>query len=273
MSEGTAALSGDNGISGDAGAVEGQATAWNAGFDEDTNAYVENKGWGGVEDVLSSYQNLEKFQGGAKNLIEMPGVDASDDDRNSFFNKLGRPETADQYSLEIADGGDSDFFDWFRNTSHAQGMTDAQTQGIFNSYNEMTAARMEAYETGQREASEKAIGDLQKEWGQGYDAQMDMGKRAVAALGYDEQSLTDLEGKMGTAEMLKLFANLGSKMGEDSFEDGSRGSSNGSFGLTPATARQQLSELKLDKSFMGEYLGGNPDAVNKMKRLMEAAHG
>jgi hypothetical protein len=78
---------------------------------------------------------------------------------------------------------------------------------------------------------------------------------------------------MGTSEMLKLFANLGSKMGEDSFEDGSRGSSNGSFGLTPATARQQMSDLKLDKSFMGEYLGGNPDAVNKMKRLMEAAHG
>jgi hypothetical protein len=272
METGTAALSGDNGAS-NASANEGQASAWNAGFDEDTNAYVDNKGWGGVEDVLSSYKNLEKFQGGAKNLIEMPGVDASDDDRSSFFNKLGRPETADQYSSELPEGGDSDFFNWFRDTAHAQGMTDSQASGLLTAYEEMNASRMEAYETGQREASEKAIGDLQKEWGQGYDAQMDMGKRAVAALGYDEQSLTDLEGKMGTSEMLKLFANLGSKMGEDSFEDGSRGSSNGSFGLTPATARQQMSDLKLDKSFMGEYLGGNPDAVSKMKRLMEAAHG
>jgi hypothetical protein len=29
----------------------------------------------------------------------------------------------------------------------------------------------------------------------------------------------------------------------------------------------------MDKNFMSEYLGGNPDAVGKMKRLMEFAHG
>ena len=69
--------------------------------------------------------------------------------------------------------------------------------------------------------------------------------------------------------MLRLFATLGSKMGEDSFA-GERGE--GGFGVTPAAAKQQIADLKLDKGFMDKYLSGDRDAVDKMRRLMEAAH-
>ena len=94
MSEATAALTGDNGGA-NPGAAEPQAPAaespsWNAGFDEDTSAYVENKGWKDPTDILNSYRNLEKFAGGSKNLIELPGVDAAPEALDSFYNKLGR---------------------------------------------------------------------------------------------------------------------------------------------------------------------------------------
>jgi hypothetical protein len=58
-------------------------------------------------------------------------------------------------------------------------------------------------------------------------------------------------------------------MGEDSFA-GER--SEGGFGTTPAAAKQQIADLKLDKEFMGKYINGDRDAVAKMTRLMEAAH-
>lgn len=277
MSEAAAALTGDNGSAGngaagstgDAGA---QAPAWNAGFDEDTNAFVENKGWGGVDDVLSSYRNLEKFAGGAKNLVELPGVDADADAMNAFYGALGRPDTPDDYGFEMPDGGDSELFGWFRGAAHKHGLTESQAASFLNDYQEMVGGRQEAFNQQTQADGEKAISDLKKEWGQAYDSQVDAGKRAVAELGYDEQALNGLEDKMGTAEMLKLFATLGSKMGEDSFEDGKRGDG-ASFGLTPAAAQQQISDLKMDKSFMDHYLGGNPEAVAKMKRLMEAANG
>jgi hypothetical protein len=69
--------------------------------------------------------------------------------------------------------------------------------------------------------------------------------------------------------MLKLFATLGSKMGEDNFA-GDRGE--GGFGTTPAQARAQIADLKLDKGFMDKYISGDRDAVAKMSRLMEAAY-
>lgn len=73
MTEATAALMGDNG-----GTASGAATTadtkgvWSAEFDEDTNAYVQNKGWQSPVDLLSSYRNLEKFVGGSKSVVNSP---------------------------------------------------------------------------------------------------------------------------------------------------------------------------------------------------------
>ena len=78
MTDSAAALLGDNGAPA-APAAGVQPTAqpsansvWTAAFDEDTNAYVSNKGWKEPSDLLMSYRNLEKFAGGAKNLLELP---------------------------------------------------------------------------------------------------------------------------------------------------------------------------------------------------------
>ena len=279
MSEATAALTGDNGgtatgaagSAGSAGAAGTQPNAWNAGFDEETSAYVQNKGWQSPADILISYRNLEKFAGGSKNLIELPGVDADEAALNNFFNKLGRPDAPDKYGLKAPEGADPELVNWFKANAHKAGLTEKQAASLFDAWNGMSSERMQAMQQQMREQSEREITELKKEWGQGYDAQIDAGRRAAAALGYDEAKLGAIEDKLGTAEMLRLFATLGSKMGEDSFEGGER--TGASFGLTPAAAKQQIADLKMDKNFMSEYLNGNPDAINKMKRLMESAHG
>jgi hypothetical protein len=274
MSEATAALTGDNGAAGGEVNQAGQTVqpqAWNTGFDEDTSAYVEKKGWKGVSDVLTSYRNLEKFAGGSKSLLELPGEDAGEDVVNNFYNKLGRPETPDQYGLQAPEGADKGLMDWFRQTAHQHGLSDKQARGLFEAWNSMIGERMQSMQQEQAQQAEMDIGSLRKEWGKAFDEKIDAGKRAVSALGYDEQTLNNLESKLGTAEMLKLFATIGSKMGEDAFVGTGRESSG--FGLTPAAARQEISDLRMNKDFMTQYLNGNQDAVAKMKRLMEAAHG
>ena len=64
---------------------------WTAAFDEDTNAYVSNKGWKEPADLLTSYRNLEKFAGGAKNLLELPPENATPEQLDAFYrNSAGR---------------------------------------------------------------------------------------------------------------------------------------------------------------------------------------
>jgi len=273
MSEATAALSGDNGgtDTGAAGSTGSQESSWNAGFDEETSAYVQNKGWQNPADILNSYRALEKFQGGSKNLLELPGLDAEPEAWDSVYNKLGRPESPDQYELNMPENGDNQLANWFKETAHKTGLTAKQAQSLFESYNELAGSQSQEMQAQMAQRADQEVMDLKKEWGQGFDAQIDAGRRAVQSLGYDEAKLGEIEQKLGTGEMLRLFASVGSKMGEDSFVDGGR--SDAGFGITPAVARQQIADLKMDKQFMGEYLGGNPDAVSKMKRLMEQAHG
>lgn len=283
MSEATAALLGDNGGAG-AGAASapapapaapppsGGAAPWYGQVDEATSAYITNKGWDNPAKAIESYKNLEKFAGGSKSLVELPGPDADETKLAEFYNRLGRPDAPEKYDLKIPEGGDPALTDWFKQTAHKHGLTAKQAGALFNEWNQMSGERLSAMEAESREQSEKAINDLKKEWGQGYDKQIDMGKRAVTALGFNEQQLSAYEAKLGTADMLKLFATLGSKMGEDSFEGGERSGSS-SFGLTPADARQQIADLKMDKQFMESYMKGSPEHVAKFKRLMEAANG
>lgn len=280
MSDSAAALLGDNGAATPgAGATtpttvtppNGGSAPWYGQVDETTVAYITNKGWDNPVKAIESYRNLEKFAGGSKSLVELPGPDADETKLAEFYNRLGRPDAPDKYDLKVPEGGDPALTDWFKQTAHKHGLTTKQAGALFNEWNSMSGEKMQAWEAESRQQSERSIGELKKEWGQGFDKQIDMGRRAVANLGFDEPTLSAYEAKLGTADMLKLFAKLGSKMGEDSFEGGDRGNGAG-FGLTPAAATQQIAELKMDKQFMGEYMKGNPDAIGKMKRLMEAAN-
>ena len=270
-----AALLGDNGApAAPAAGVAPTAqpspnSVWTAAFDEDTSAYVSNKGWKEPSDLLMSYRNLEKFAGGAKNLLEMPPENATPEQLDAFYSKLGRPADPNEYGLKAPDGGDPAMVEWFKGTAHKLGLSAKQAQSLFTEFNGMSGSMQEKLQSQMAQESEKAIGTLRQEWGQAYDQMIGAGRRAATALGYDAGRLSAIEDKLGTAEMLRLFATLGSKMGEDSFA-GER--SEGGFGTTPAAAKQQIADLKLDKGFMDKYLSGDKDAVGKLQRLMEAAH-
>ena len=275
MPDTAAALLGDNGTpAAPAAGIAPTAqpspnSVWTAAFDEDTSAYVSNKGWKEPSDMLMSYRNLEKFAGGAKNLLELPPENATPEQLDAFYSKLGRPADPNEYGLKAPDGGDPAMVEWFKGTAHKLGLSAKQAQSLFTEFNGMSGSMQEKLQSQMAQESEKAIGTLKQEWGQAYDQMIGAGRRAATALGYDAGRLSAIEDKLGTAEMLRLFATLGSKMGEDSFA-GER--SEGGFGTTPAAAKQQIADLKLDKGFMDKYLSGDKDAVSKLQRLMEAAH-
>ena len=274
MSDAAAALSGvetaapevDNGAT-----ATPQAPSWTEGFSEDAMGYVQNKGWDSPQSMLESYRNLEKFSGGSKNVVELPGVDATDDQMANFYDRLGRPQSPDQYGFNLPEGADMDLVNWFGETAHRHGLSSKQAQSLFNEWNEMSQSRMENMQHEMKVANEQQLQELKREWGSDYDTNLDAGRRAVAALGYDEQSLSSLEEKMGTSEMMKLFSQIGARMGEDNFVSGNENGAG--FGTTPAQAQMQINDLKADQLFMKAYMDGDKAAISKMQRLMSQAYG
>lgn len=241
---------------------------------QELSGYIENKGWSQPQQVVEGYQNLEKILGDKANAIVMP-KEGDEQGWGALYDKLGRPPTAEGYKFEVPEGGDENLTNWFRETAHKTGLTQAQAEAVFNEWNQFAQNGNEEAQAQIAQKAEADITSLKKDWGQEYDANIRAGQQAASRFGFSEEEISGMESVLGTRALLEKFAKIGRAFGEDSFESGTGGRN--SFGLTPSAAQQQIAELKGDQTFTAAYLdpahSGHKAAVDKMNRLMQAAHG
>jgi hypothetical protein len=155
----------------DAANGSGKSGDWWTGLrDEGNLKLVEAKGWTGksLDDVASSYRELESRLGKA---LVPPKEDATPEEWQSFFGKLGRPEKADGYQFKMPDGlpenlpYDANSADKFKLWAHEAGLTPKQAQAVHDKYvgdfAHMFAARQEAEGASVAQSHEKLV----KMWG------------------------------------------------------------------------------------------------------------
>jgi hypothetical protein len=53
------------------------------------------------------------------------------DEMNDFYDKLGRPETPDDYDFDIGAHDQEGSYNAFRESAHKHGLTDAQAEGMY----------------------------------------------------------------------------------------------------------------------------------------------
>lgn len=246
--------------------TEEATETWVDGFEPETKAYIENKGWGSPSDLLTSYQNLEKLSGGSKQIVALPGDDATDEDYANFYGKLGRPEKYEDYKFEATDNIDESLLTWFQKTAHENGLSMRQAKAFYENWNNEQTLRNEQQQTLRIQNQQREIDMIKSELGEKYDEQIHNGQQVVKALGFNEETLSQWESKMGTTDFMKLFLALGSKMGEDNFVTGESG---GGFNVSVEEATLQLNELNNDPAFMKRYLDGDKDAIAKYQRVMQ----
>jgi hypothetical protein len=90
-----------------------------------------------VSGLAKSYVETEKYFEGA---VRIPGEGATDDDWSSFYGKLGRPDTAEDYDFEKAEMPDgmeynSDFEKQYLEMAHKNGYSNAQVKAGYDWYN------------------------------------------------------------------------------------------------------------------------------------------
>jgi hypothetical protein len=92
------------------------------------------------------------------------------------------------------------------------------------------------------------IDGLKKEWGAAYDKHVAQAQRAAKAFGVDEEKSKALIQSLGFQNALKLFHEIGAKIGEPDFVDG-QGSGNFNGALAPAQAKAEIGRLMADPDF------------------------
>lgn len=252
------------------GASSSGQAPWYQEFPEDVRGLVQTKGWQTPVDAIQSYANLEKFLGADKagRGLVLP-KDDSPDEWNQVYDRLGRPQSPDQYKLPVPDGDTGEFASAAAEAFHKAGLSAKQATALAEWWNQIQQQMMSGQYEQVAAVQEQEMGQLQQEWGKDFDANIEAGRRAARQFGVDTNTLEAMENAIGTKQLLTLFAKIGKGLAEDTFVDGS---GNRGFGISPEAARVRISQLKGDSEWTAKYLGGNADAKAEMERLLRAAY-
>lgn len=247
--------------------VEGQAASvkWTDTLPEDMRGYVETKGFKDPAAVLTSYQNLEKLRGVPEDrLLKLPEtMDA--DALAPIFDKLGRPEAPEKYTRALGEGFDDGVFKAVASEAHKLGLTDAQFAGMQKAMGAQATALQEAQDT----SSAQAFDQWKASNPDGFNA----AARVMATVGLDEAKVEALL-TGDKAAMYDFLSKVAARSSEGTVIHGDQPGSN-EFGLSPAAAKQKISEMFGDKAFMEQYTSTNAlvrrPAIERMAKLQEIA--
>lgn len=269
-------------------------------YSEEHNSFIESKGFKSPDDVIKSYANLERMVG---NSVRIPPADASPEAKQEFynkikevegvaiissdeearaelFNKLGRPESADQYKLqeiidqEVMQGVPyiNEELESFQGLAHEIGLTKEQAAKLV----EMRSSQLKQIISNdgmQRAESEKALKSM---WGTDYENRLNAAKQMARTYAekYPDQMGELINGPAGNNP---AFLNMLAEMASTYKEKGHEGLAQAQFGITPEQALTKIADRRADSGFMKAYTDdrhpGHAKAVQELTKLYQIANG
>lgn len=162
-----------------------------------------------AEEHLKLKEQLDKS-------IKLPDDQASPEDRDEFYRKLGRPEKPEDYKLPTNIGKytiPQQFAKEMQNMAFELGLTGQQAVGFYKAqvqkYHENMSQAVDRYRTEMVEG-ERA---LKKEWGKDFEVNLDVARRGY--LSFADKDISKLLNDMGIANnpaVLKFFHRVGQKI-------------------------------------------------------------
>ena len=242
---------------------------WRSNLPEDLKSDPTLSNFKDVESLAKTVVHQQKVLG---SRIPIP---KTDEERMEVYNKLGRPEAADKYEVNVPENYSAFFtqdqISQFKNVAHQMGLNQQQVEGLVNYQMESIKNQGDMYASQvdvQRQESEAM---LKKEWGYDYDAQVRNAKRAIEVYGDNEiKELMNTEAGNHPA-VVRLFARLG----KDITEDMAQNTQNNTLASSPLDAKQEIQDTfnNPEHPYHNPRHKDHQPAVEKMRQLHEKVYG
>ena len=194
-------------------------SSWKDSISEEYRADPNIEKFTEIDALAKSYINATKMIGQDK--IVIPTKNSSQEAWDEAYAKLGRPESADKYALDVKSevvNLDEGAIKSFTENAHQLGLNNKQAQGILEFYkNNMEGSAQQAKidtETAQSQAEQQ----LRQEWGRDFDGKVKQaGALAKANINPEVLDMTLSNGtRLGDhPEIIKGFAKIANMMSED----------------------------------------------------------
>jgi len=172
-----------------------------------------------IDALAKSYINATRMIGQDK--VAVPNQNSTDDQWNEVYSKLGRPESPDQYKLDVKSEVvplDESTIKSFAENAHQLGLNNKQAQGILEYYKNSMEGSAQQAQIDTETAQANAEAELRKEWGRSFDENIK--KAGAVAKANMNPEILDMQLKDGTRlgdhpAVIKGFANIANLMSED----------------------------------------------------------
>lgn len=265
-------------------AAESESTGWLGNFNEDQQAYINNKGWGSLEEneatqaMLTSYQNIEKLKNvDGKDLFNIQ-ADMDPEAREKVYQALGRPDAPENYSIEVGEGDIPELADWYKGAAHKHGLSDTQAAGIYAEFNEQMNGMASSSNEGIAAAHQQGIEAIQKEWGNAWESKVNVATRAAEHHGITQDMQIAIKEAGLAPEFLKAMASVGTMMGEGQMVGTSPTDAKAAVGmLSPKEAASQRDKMINNPEFKARMYSQNAEtrkaAAAELQPLYKAMSG
>ena len=195
------------------------ATSWKEAISEEFRSNPNIEKFTEIDALAKSYINATQMIGQDK--VSVPNKNSTEDQWNEVYSKLGRPESADKYALNIESEAvimDEGAIKSFAEQSHKLGLNNTQAQGILEFYKNNMESNMQRATVDTETAQAQAETELRAEWGKEFDNQV--AKAGALAKANMNPEILDLQMQDGTRigdhpEIIKGFAKIAGMLSED----------------------------------------------------------
>jgi hypothetical protein len=227
-------------------------------------------------------RNYASFEGMARSLVEaqrMVGkriADASPDELGRFYDRHGRPEKPDGYSFGEAPGPDaspSELETAARQWFHQAGLSQHQAAALHEQWSSFMGERQADAQNRSAESQQAAERELRGEWGGAYGQRLRAAARAARDFGGEPLLALLEETRLGDdPRVIRAFARIAARIGEDGLAGGEGGEGRGDFGLSSEGARREIARLMTQPAYFDADHLDHDRSVARMKSLFAAAY-
>ena len=172
-----------------------------------------------IDALAKSYINATKMIGQDK--VAVPTNNSTEEAWNEVYDKLGRPESAEKYSLDAKSkvvSLDDNAVKQFAETSHKLGLNNKQAQGLLEFYKQNMEGTAQQAKIDTETAQAQAEQELRSEWGREFDTKVKQASSLAKANMKPE--ILDMTLSNGTRlgdhpEIIRGFAKIAGMMAED----------------------------------------------------------
>lgn len=299
---GGAGAAGAGGAGAGAGAAGGGAGAGGAGTPPpslDLRSYLNDRGeftkegWAkayGLPDSIEakfktfdgfakSYVNLEKMLG-AQGKVAVPSEHSSPEEWEAFFQKVGRPHKPEEYQLKVDDklkaaGIDEKVLGEYQAVAHKLGLTQKQMAELTAFHFGKVGASLESAQQQVLQQKEAAIGELKKEWGANYDANLQAAERGAAIVGIGKEVFQADPALANNPHFIKAMAKV-AEMTKEAPGAGLRNQGGGIGINSPEAAKAEIAKIRGDKAHPYNNANARPAdrqaAIEAVQKLYAIAY-